>query len=194
MSTANPPPPDATKTSYFRRLLQSGLRRQWTYWCLSAGILLLDMFTGPYLQFPVLFVIPVALSAWYVGPRQAYALAVILPLGRLIIAEYIEPPVPFIYTLINCLTRIAVISLIAYLIRRVVRQTRELEARIADLVTICAWSRTVEYEGEWISFEQYLLRRFNIVASHGISPEQAAKLKASSPATSGKNRPSPPAT
>ena len=48
--------------------------------------------------------------------------------------------------------------------------------RVSDLVTMCAWTRTVEYQGEWISFEQYLLRRFNINTSHGISPAEAQKI------------------
>lgn len=48
-------------------------------------------------------------------------------------------------------------------------------ARLQHLVTICAWSRTVEYEGEWLSFENYLERRFNLSTSHGISPAEAEK-------------------
>ena len=47
---------------------------------------------------------------------------------------------------------------------------------VQNLVTVCAWSRTVEYEGEWISFEQYLLRRFNLNTSHGIPPDEAEKV------------------
>jgi hypothetical protein len=47
-----------------------------------------------------------------------------------------------------------------------------------NLVTLCAWTRSVEYEGEWISFEEYLRRRFNLSATHGISPEAIAKLEA----------------
>jgi CHASE3 domain sensor protein len=48
-------------------------------------------------------------------------------------------------------------------------------ARLQHLVTMCAWSRTVEYEGEWLSFEDYLQRRFNLSTSHGISPAEAEK-------------------
>lgn len=48
-------------------------------------------------------------------------------------------------------------------------------SKIQSLVTVCAWSRTVEYEGEWLSFEEYLLRRFNLNTSHGISPAEAEK-------------------
>ena len=45
-----------------------------------------------------------------------------------------------------------------------------------NLVTLCAWSRSVEYQGEWISFEEYLRRKFNISATHGISPEALSEL------------------
>lgn len=48
--------------------------------------------------------------------------------------------------------------------------------QLQDLVTVCAWSRTVEYEGEWLSFEKYLLRRFGLNTSHGIAPEAAEKV------------------
>ena len=48
-------------------------------------------------------------------------------------------------------------------------------SKAQSLVTVCAWSRTVEYQGEWLSFEQYLLRRFNLNTSHGISPAEAGK-------------------
>jgi CHASE3 domain sensor protein len=53
--------------------------------------------------------------------------------------------------------------------------------RLRSLVTICAWSRTVEYEGEWLSFEEYLLRRFNVDTSHGISPKEMEKAFANLP-------------
>lgn len=40
-----------------------------------------------------------------------------------------------------------------------------------ERVTLCAWTRTVRYEGEWISVEAYLERRFGLLTSHGISPQ-----------------------
>ena len=48
----------------------------------------------------------------------------------------------------------------------------------AELVTLCAWTRTVRYEGEWMSVEKYLQRRYGVIASHGISPEAMAQLEA----------------
>ncbi len=47
-----------------------------------------------------------------------------------------------------------------------------------DLVTLCAWSKTVRYEGEWVPFERYLKRRFGLTTSHGISPQAIKKFAA----------------
>ena len=46
-----------------------------------------------------------------------------------------------------------------------------------NLVTLCAWSRSVEYEGEWISFEEYLRRKFDLSATHGISPDALSQIQ-----------------
>ena len=45
-----------------------------------------------------------------------------------------------------------------------------------NLVTLCAWTRSVEYEGEWISFEEYLRRKFDISTTHGISPNALSQI------------------
>lgn len=53
------------------------------------------------------------------------------------------------------------------------RNTSKPRARAAtdvERITLCAWTRTVRYEGEWISVEAYLERRFGVETSHGISP------------------------
>lgn len=49
-------------------------------------------------------------------------------------------------------------------------------ARLERLVTMCAWTRTIHFNGKWISFEEYLRERFSIRTSHGISPEEADRL------------------
>jgi hypothetical protein len=51
-------------------------------------------------------------------------------------------------------------------------------ARLEQLVTVCAWSHRLLYEGQWVSLERYLEQRFGIRASEGITPEQAASLMA----------------
>jgi len=55
-----------------------------------------------------------------------------------------------------------------------VRRMQELEG----LITVCAWTRRVRWEGGWITFEDYLIKRFNLRCTHGISDEAAAQLRA----------------
>jgi CHASE3 domain sensor protein len=46
-----------------------------------------------------------------------------------------------------------------------------------NLVTLCAWTRSVEYEGEWVSFEEYLRRKFAVSTTHGISPDALSQIE-----------------
>jgi hypothetical protein len=44
------------------------------------------------------------------------------------------------------------------------------------VVTICAWTGLVYYEGQWIRMDEYLQRRFGLSVSHGLSKEASAKM------------------
>jgi len=46
----------------------------------------------------------------------------------------------------------------------------------SDLLTLCAWSKRVHYEGEWVTIEQYLLLAHGLFVSHGISPKAFDEL------------------
>ncbi len=48
----------------------------------------------------------------------------------------------------------------------------------AEFVTLCAWTRMVRFEGEWISVESYLQRRYGVRTSHGISPAGETLIEA----------------
>jgi len=52
---------------------------------------------------------------------------------------------------------------------------RRLE-RMQEMITICAWSKLIEFEGEWLSVEQYLSRRLHARITHGISHGEAVKM------------------
>jgi CHASE3 domain sensor protein len=64
-------------------------------------------------------------------------------------------------------TAIALIAVVAILLR--------LE-HMRQIVTVCAWTGRVQFEGDWISLEDYLQRRFGVSVSHGLSNEAAAKM------------------
>lgn len=50
--------------------------------------------------------------------------------------------------------------------------------KLQKLITMCAWSKRVQYEGNWIPLEEYLRKRFGIRFSHGISQEEYDKWSA----------------
>lgn len=162
----------AAEPSWRHRVLASPL----TYVLAGASAIALDIATGPLLQFPVLFVIPIAVGAWFAGSRTAYTLAIVLPLLRLATSDYVEVIDHNFYLYANAAIRIAVLLFIAYFVTRCSKQHSELQSRNGELVKICAWSRTIEYGGQWISFEEYLERRFHLRASHGLSPAEAERL------------------
>ena len=64
---------------------------------LSAAILIVDYATGPYIQFPILFVFPVALAVAGQGRPVGIAVATFLPLFRL--TFYLDLPLPASWTL-----------------------------------------------------------------------------------------------
>lgn len=48
--------------------------------------------------------------------------------------------------------------------------------RAQAMVKICSWSKTIEYDGCWLSFEDYLQRKFGLQTTHGMSPAEAEKF------------------
>lgn len=153
------------------------LARPWVHIGLGILILLADIQTGSFLLFPILFVIPVTLCGWYCNVRLAYALAILLPIGRSLIAAFIDHPHPLPFIVANALIRIVVLLFLAFFVVRTARQNKELQQRVNGLVTMCAWSKTIKYQGEWISFEVYLEREFGINTTHGISPAEEQKFR-----------------
>ena len=47
--------------------------------------------------------------------------------------------------------------------------------KLYSLVTMCAWSKRVQYQDQWIPLEEYMRKRFGIRISHGISQEEYDK-------------------
>lgn len=45
-----------------------------------------------------------------------------------------------------------------------------------SVVTLCAWTRKIKLDQEWVSFEEFLTRRLGLAVSHGINPEAAHEM------------------
>jgi CHASE3 domain sensor protein len=77
------------------------------------------------------------------------------------------------------ITAISLIAVVAIVLR--------LE-HLRQIVTICAWTGQVKYEGEWVRLEDYLKNRFGLSVSHGLSKEAAEKMAGDVKSSAGKPR------
>lgn len=41
-----------------------------------------------------------------------------------------------------------------------------------EIVTVCAWSKKIKMDGQWMSLEDFLRKRFGVKVSHGIAEEE----------------------
>lgn len=53
--------------------------------------------------------------------------------------------------------------------------------RLKEFVTFCAWTGRVRWKDKWVSVETFLVERYNLNISHGISEEALATLRKAIP-------------
>ena len=75
------------------------------------------------------------------------------------------------------ITSVILIGAVAMVLMFIVIILLRLE-KLQQVVTICAWTGQVKYEGQWVRLDEYLERRFGLSVSHGLSREAADKMAA----------------
>lgn len=151
------------------------LSRQATYLILATGILILNLSTGPVLMFPILFVLPVALSALFCSARLAYALAAALPFGTFLITFFAESPVSHAVSAINAVVRVVVLCILAFLAARNARLSQEIKV-LRGRLPICMWCKSIrKADGSWQKLEAYIAQHSEANFTHGLCPDCKVK-------------------
>jgi hypothetical protein len=145
---------------------------------ISLAIIALDIVTGPYLMFPITFVIPVGLAAWHLGPRSGLAFAFSLVGCSLFIATTLKGSLsPLWLVVLNASIRFIVLSGIALILAKVVKQKRALQERIKTLegiLPICMFCKKIRRpDGGWEQIESYVSNRSAAQFSHSLCNECA---------------------
>jgi hypothetical protein len=146
------------------------------FW-LGLGVLflVLDYVTGPYIVFPVFFIIPVLLVAWHRGVRWAAAWAFVLSACRVCFPYRWQENWGLWDEVINGVMQFGVLLLLASLTTRTARQTREQRLRIAVLegiLPICSFCKSIrDKNGRWVQLETYVSRHSAAEFSHGFCPK-----------------------
>lgn len=112
-----------------KRLYSKYLPVAWIF--LSALALVADYMSGPNIQFPILYIVPIGLAAWYSGPWWGGCLAVTLPFGRVIywtIWQHTHEKTSLVGY--NTTIRITAFLLLVFLIHQVIKKSKDVATRI----------------------------------------------------------------
>lgn len=146
------------------------------WYAIAAATVVLDYFTGPLIQFPITFLLPVLLAAWFDPLPHALLLAFALPTIRLgLVIGVWTAPWTIGEALTNAAIRIGVLSLLAYFAWRTARQHGAVihEVQMLEkILPICSHCKKIRDSKEsWQSLETYFHAHADIAFSHGLCPE-----------------------
>lgn len=145
------------------------------WWVGIAGVLLwADYVTGPKTEFPVVYVIPVTVAAWYSGRWAALALAIALPLVHAMFLTTLWHQPWSLATLAETTIRGAVIVAMALWFARLAEHEGALRRHVRTLeglLPICAFCKKIRNEsGAWERLETFIATRSDAQFSHGFCP------------------------
>jgi hypothetical protein len=145
-------------------------------WWLALAIPLIwiDYVTGLHNQFPMVYVIPVCLAAWYSGRAPALALAIVFPLAQFTFVVLEQPADGLLTPALLATFRGSVIVVMALWFARLAEHERALDEEVQTLkglLPICSFCKSIRNDsGEWEHLERFISRRSETQFSHGICP------------------------
>lgn len=139
---------------------------------ISFATLALDIATGPYIQFPITFIVPVSLAAWHLGRWTGLGFAVVLVAARLGLAVTVDAEtIPHPAAVINALIRLVMLVGLA-IAAETLQHRRALAARVRVLegiLPICSFCKKIRRaDGDWEQIEAYVSRHSDAHFSHGL--------------------------
>jgi hypothetical protein len=141
---------------------------------LAVFVLWIDYITGRFIQFPITFIFPVGIAAWYKRIIMATALAFLLPLARIAFHCVWNEKDSISIAVINSLIYIITLLIYEYLTFRVADQKRELEKEVnvlQGLLPICSsYKKIRNTDGSWKQIEGYMKKHSEAQFTHSILP------------------------
>lgn len=143
---------------------------------LSFLVLVADYFSGPFIQLPILFLVPVTLATWYSGLPWGLAMAFFLPLVRIAFSAFWAVPWSITTAILNALIQMATLAAFAFLVDQAV-QRKALYAEVQllrGILPICSFCKKIRNEDDqWEPLERYISGHSDAQFSHGLCPDCA---------------------
>jgi hypothetical protein len=146
------------------------------HWVIAAAaILLLDYITGPFVQFPILFVFPVALATITHGSRIGVLVGMVLPLVRFSFFLKWGLPSSWVLETIDTAVDVAILMGFSLLIQKLLEQQRAIRV-LQGMLPICAFCKKIRDEdGQWRQLESFITQRSSARFSHTFCQDCAQK-------------------
>jgi hypothetical protein len=160
-----------------------------------------DYITGFEVLFFLFYFVPVSLCGWCFGWRSTLAMAVLSGVSWFLVDKlsgHIYPHEGIRYwNGIICFIAFAVVGLIVVRLRWINaeqirvreqlvrtledlnRSTEEIRKLQNHLQVVCAWTKRIRINDEWVDMDKFLADNLQIPISHGISPEALEEFKKS---------------
>ena len=142
-------------------------RSRASHWIVaSVLILLVDYLTGPFIQFPILFIVPVVIATAAQGLMAGSIVAALLPLLRLSFFLKWNLPSSWLLECIDTSVDIAILIGFAALLHKTLNQGRRIKV-LEGILPMCSLCKRIrDEEGEWRQLEGYITARSDALFSH----------------------------
>ncbi len=143
----------------------------WQWLAVAAAILVVDYLTGPFIQFPILFIVPVALATASHGAQVGFMVALLLPLVRLSFFLRWDRPAGWLLEIVDVTVDVVILLAFSLLVDRILRQHREIRL-LRGLLPMCSFCKRIREEnGSWRQLETYIAERSDARFSHTFCDE-----------------------
>ena len=140
------------------------------YWVGFAVLILAANFnTDPFVDFPMLFIIPVAIASWYGGRWWGLSFAFTMPLVRLVFTVVVwDVPWTTTHSIVNASIRIIVLSSFAILLDLLHHKNRRITV-LEGLLPLCYNCKRIRNEAnEYQPLDVYLNQHAGTVFLQGL--------------------------
>lgn len=151
-------------------------------WSIIAIIILIgDYFAGPFIQFPVTYIIPIAFVSWYNGRSWGFVFTVTMSLVRLYFNIFLWTiPWTYLEAGLNFTVSISVFALFATLFAKIAENNRVLAEKVdvlSGLLPICSNCKKIKDDSnQWEQVESYITKKSSASFTHGLCPDCKEKL------------------
>ena len=143
----------------------------------AAGlVLIIDFYTPLGITVSALHVIPILISL--LADNRRLTLVVAAVCSVLVAIGYWFSPTAGVALWIVHTDRVIVLLLLwgTAILGMEVTKAKDQIRQLGRILTMCAWTRQIKVNEEWISIEEYLRKHVGLQVTHGISREAAEKL------------------